>query len=558
MTSQKAGFFGRSGEKDFPYFRKLWNTVVLALLAASLIPMILIGGGMYYYAVSTLKEKTLGALRVEILNHKEAVDQFLKERAADLLLVSSAMRRSGLESPGALEGVFRSLHDVLPCFTDLGVIDGQGRHLAYVGPYALLSRNYRDSEWFSAVMERGVYISDVFLGYRNVPHFIIAVKQEAEEGPWILRATVDTAFFYNLVSRVASSEGGDAFLVNSSGIFQTSPRMGGSLMGASRIKDLSRFEGVRVDEDGGRIRLMAWLDEVPWLCVVLFDRKEIYGAFHRIRNLGLYVFLLGTGMVVVTVLLSTNVLVSALERKRRSIHFLDHQLRQTSKAASSVQLASGFVREINDTLSNIDVVTRWVQEIGLKQGEGIREEIVECMDQIQAELGRGRGAAERFFRAIRPDVPMIREVDIHELLDDILELLDREIHFNRITVRREYREGLPVIRSDPSKIRQVFQNLLLNAVAAMERGGEIVLVSEAGEQGVTVQVKDNGPGIPKEHLERIFDPLFTTDARRTGLGLSLCAGLLKKLGGQIRVVSEPNLGATFVVTLPLQFRPPEA
>jgi len=258
-----------------------------------------------------------------------------------------------------------------------------------------------------------------------------------------------------------------------------------------------------------------------------------------------------------TVMLTTNYLITRLETKQRSLRFLDQQLRHTSRVASSMQLASGFAREINDTLSNIDLVSSWIQELSEKDlsREENRHQIKESLNQIKSEVARTRRITDTFFKATQRTPPMIRELKANEILDEILELLHRELHFKRISVRREYDEELPLVRSDASQLRQVFQNLILNAVTAVDKEGTIVLKTAAEGNRVKVTVKDSGPGIPQEYIGKIFDPLFTTKPEGTGLGLSISADILKKLGGRISVESEPGKGASFTVELPLQFTP---
>ena len=543
--------FSKTKEKDYPYFRGVWNRVVVALTAASFIPLILIGGGMYYYATSALKEKTLTTLRMQVINHKDAIDQFLAERTMDLKVVSASLGLDSLITPGVLEGVFLSLRSAegRSCFTDLGIIDDQGRHLAYVGPYDLISKNYKDAPWFKAVMERNVYISDVFSGFRKVPHFIIAVKQADNEGAWIIRATVDTVYFDGITSQSPGKRSGDAFLINTNGVFQTNPRMGGQLMGQSEFTGMEPFEGVKLEERQGQIHATAWLKNVPWLSVAKIDQDEIFSALHRVRNTGIFVFILGAILILLTVLLITNQLVSSLETKRRNIRFLDQQLRRTSYMASSMELSYGFFREIKDNLANIDVATTWIHDLTRV------DEIEKSLDQIKSEVLRSRKSIDKFLRFIRPGHPVITEVNINEILDDLLEFLVSELDFKNIKVKRDYQDHLPIIRSDNSKLRQVFQNIVLNAVSAVEKDGEISLTTNADRNGVTVTVADNGPGIPEENIDQVFDPLFTTKPEGTGLGLSICLNITQKLGGSISVRSKPKRGASFIIQLPFQFKP---
>ena len=371
---------------------------------------------------------------------------------------------------------------------------------------------------------------------------------------------MDTAYFEGLVAEVLSKRDGDAYIINRDGIFQTTPRWGGKIMGQSELKHMEPFKGVRLEERGGRIVMMTWLEKAPWLCVAEFKREDIYSPLRNIRTVGIFALALGTMLIVLTVILTTNYLFSRLETKRRNIRFLDHQLQHSSRMASSMKLASGSVREIKETLSNIDLVLSWVDDLvqGDLSAEESRTEVRESLKQVRSEMARARRATDKFLKSTQSSLPIIREVRVQDLLDEIIELLERELHFNRITVTREYQEALPPVQSDPSQLRQVFQNLILNAVTSIGRDGVITLTARGADGQVSVSVGDNGPGIPKERLEKIFDPLFTTKPDGTGLGLSIGAGILKKLGGKISVKSEVGKGAVFTVDIPKSFSPPEA
>ncbi len=331
-----------SQDSDFPYFRRLFNSIVVALLAAAFIPLLVIGGGMYYHTVSILERKTLSALDAEVSEHRETIDHFLTERTIDLKNLSGILGFDYLTDPANLKKVFDTLQRQLPCFTDMGVIDDQGRHRAYVGPYDLLSKNYKDAAWFKAIANKDFYISDVFLGFRNDPHFVIAVKQATAEGFWILRATVDTAYFEGIVAEILSKRDGDSYLINREGIFQSTPRWGGKIMGQSEMKLVEPFSGVRLEHRGDRIVMMTWLDKVPWLCVAEFKQDDIYSPLRYVRTVGIFVFVLGTLLIVLTVILTTNYLFSRLETKRRNIRFLDHQLQHSNRMASSMKLAGSY------------------------------------------------------------------------------------------------------------------------------------------------------------------------------------------------------------------------
>jgi len=543
-------------QQDYPYFRRVWNNVVTALLAVSFLPLILIGGGMYLYAERALNNKTIESLRLEVLNHKKAIDSFLAERTSDLKLVSTNLDRASLTRQETLEAVYKSLQRELPCFIDLGIIDDQGRHLAYTGPYELITKNYKEAAWFKQVMARDVYVSDIFLGFRKVPHFVIAVRQSSPEGDWIIRATVDSAYFDAIVSEISPEMNADAFLVDRKGIFQTRPRRGGQLMGQSEVKGLEPFQGIRIEELGGWLRVMVWLDKAPWLCVVQVEQKKVFAELHRIRNAGIFVFILGGILIVLTVLLTTNHLISRLERKRRSIRFLDHQLRRTSRLAASAHLSAGVFSEVQEALANIEVAGDWIGELAGRDPAGpeTAAEIRKSVEQIKAEALASRRAIDKFLSWLRPAGPVIMEVDVHHLLDELIELLERELRFSNIEVVRDYQADLPQVRSDPGQLSQVFQNLILNAISALKKGGALTLKTIALPDRVRVIVSDSGPGIPEENLVKIFDPFFTTSPDGIGLGLTISLNILEKLGGAISAESRPGQGASFIIEIPLRLQ----
>jgi two-component system NtrC family sensor kinase len=543
----------REHGNDFPYFRRTWNTVVVALLAAAFVPLMIIGGGMYFYMSTLLKQKTIESLRVEALELKNSVDEFLAERTQDLKLIAGNVGFAGLRNSDSLQAVFLSLQQQLPCFTDLGVIDDRGRHLAYVGPYDLLSKNYRDAEWFQIALSRGIYISDVFLGHRNVPHFVIAVKTDGDGAAWFLRATIDTDYFNRMIAEIAAKSKAQAYLVNRRGIYQSRPHTGADLMGQSPVTDLKAFEGVAFQEGSDSLLMTVWLEKVPWLAVVQMDRKTAFADLRRLRTIGIWVFVLAAILIAMTVLLTTNHLVSRLEFKRRSIRLLVRQLRRSNRLASAMELSYGFFFEIKDTLANIDTAAACIQDLVQKDHPA---GIAESLAQIRSETARSRASIDKFMRFTRMTDPMIQELKVNEVLDDLMAFLDKELRLSNIGVIRNYADSIPGIRSDPFELRQVFQNLILNAIDAIQNNGEITLTTRRQGDEVVVTVADSGPGIPEEHLPKIFEPLFTTKPGGTGLGLAICADILERLGGRIRVHNSPGGGACFVVTLPIRFTRP--
>ena len=158
------------------------------------------------------------------------IESFLMERKADLEFILNTRSFEDLSLPENLTQVFKNLQKESQAFVDLGIFDENGLHVAYHGPYQLSGRVYDQAPWFKAVMKNGFYISNVFLGFRQVPHFVIAIAKADIGRKWIIRATIDTHIFNDLVGKVRIGKSGEAYLLDAAGVFQTERRSGDSLM----------------------------------------------------------------------------------------------------------------------------------------------------------------------------------------------------------------------------------------------------------------------------------------------------------------------------------------
>ena len=152
---------------------------------------------------------------------------------------------------------------------------------------------------------------------------------------------------------------------------------------------------------------------------------------------------------------------------------------------------------------------------------------------------------------------MITDVDINKIMDDVVGMRESEAALNNIQFHKEYQTELPLVYSEPSLLRQVFLNLINNAVDAIKKGGTITVKTGLCPDKyscVVVSIGDTGMGIPQENLGKIFDPFFTTKppGKGTGLGLSICHGIIKKLGGDITVASQVGRGTTFTVKIHIE------
>jgi len=224
------------------------------------------------------------------------------------------------------------------------------------------------------------------------------------------------------------------------------------------------------------------------------------------------------------------------------------QLIQSTKLAAIGELAANIAHEINNPLTSVLGFASYLAE-QIAPGQPMREEL----DLIQEEAGRARDIVRDLlhFSRQREFIPQI--TDLNVVLEQTLSMVRRQGALDAISLREEYAPGLAPVEIDVPRIKQVFLNLINNAVYVMkDRGGSLTIRSQASGAMVQVEVTDTGTGIAPEHLDRIFEPFFTTkpEVSGTGLGLSVSLGIVQSHGGTIEVKSQLGKGSTFTVKLP--------
>jgi two-component system NtrC family sensor kinase len=182
-----------------PYYRSLYRNIILTIISVSMIPMVLVSTTIYLQFRSSHHEKVYAHLQELVQKHTQNIETFLNERLADIKFLAGSSGYEQLKVESFLRDKLEILQkDFGPVFVDLGVVNAKGEQIAYAGPFKLAQANYSEAEWFRESMQRRYYISDVFMGLRGLPHFIVAVRSTYQDNPWILRATIDFVAFNNL------------------------------------------------------------------------------------------------------------------------------------------------------------------------------------------------------------------------------------------------------------------------------------------------------------------------------------------------------------------------
>ncbi|HEX6803170.1 MAG TPA: ATP-binding protein [Terriglobales bacterium] len=231
---------------------------------------------------------------------------------------------------------------------------------------------------------------------------------------------------------------------------------------------------------------------------------------------------------------------------------LEAQLSQADKLSSIGLLAAGVAHEVNTPLA---VISSYAQMLS-KQLQG-DEKKGALLEKITRQTFRASEIVNNLLNFSRTSATEFTDVDVNRVIVDTLNLLEHQFKTSKIRIHDELSPHLPRIQGNAGRLQQVFLNLFLNAKDAMPQGGTLRVATSNGD-GVSVVVADTGSGIPQEHIQRIYDPFFTTKTsaqdgqrRGTGLGLSVTYGIIQEHAGKIRVESAPEEGTTFYLDFPL-------
>ena len=245
----------------------------------------------------------------------------------------------------------------------------------------------------------------------------------------------------------------------------------------------------------------------------------------------------------------------AIGRDLSQVRRLEEQVIQAEKLATLGQLAAGVVHELNNPLTSISIYSEYL----LAKSQSHPQSDPSDTEKLRRIVENGERML-RFTRDLvtyaRPSSEQPDTVRVHDVLDQALVFCEHVVRRNNTCIERDYSAKLPAIRAIKGQLHQVFINLITNACHAMSGGDGCLRVSAdyvAGADTVTVRLQDNGPGIPPDHRELVFEPFFSTkrEGEGTGLGLSIVRKIVQQHAGSVRIESQTDQGTTFEIELPI-------
>lgn len=547
-------------------YDKLSRKIALIVITVSSAPLILVGGLIFDQFRSIYRAKVYAHLAEVVDKHKENVNNFLHEKQAEIQFLTRAFTYEQLSEPHFLEDTLKSMQQQYGrIFVDLGIIDKNGRQVAYAGPFNLLGADYSNADWYLTSRNKTSGISDVFMGLRQSPHFIIAINRNDEGREWTLRATIDFLAFTHLVENIRIGETGYAYILNTKGTFQTRPPANRDsnlvLTPYKTISSPNLNESVTIQLSRGSdkekyITVTSLLKDGDWKLVYQQNVNDAFSAMIRSEFFTLVIFMTGGLSIIVMAVYLSRKLINRFRAIDEESEMMNRQMVETGKLASIGELAAGIAHEINNPVAIMIEEAGWVSDLLEDEGRNMScyPEISRALEQVRTQGGRCKDITHKLLSFARQTDSRIAEVSIPALIEEVVEISMQQARYARVELSLDLDRNMPLVKASVSELQQVFLNLVNNAIQAMESsGGKLMINCYAQDDMAHISIADTGPGIPEAYLSRIFDPFFTTKpvGKGSGLGLSICYGLVHQMGGDIEVESGVGLGARFNIRLPL-------
>jgi len=307
-------------------------------------------------------------------------------------------------------------------------------------------------------------------------------------------------------------------------------------------------KGANIQELKDVIQQMALVEAE--VSIPLISKKELIGILNLSHkfNKGVYYH---EDIELLTTLANQTAIAIENARLYEDLRRSKSYIRRADRLASLGTLTAGLAHEIRNPLVAIKTLTQLLPE--RLEDEEFRNHFLNI---AAGEVDRISNLVNELLDFARPSNPKLEFEDVNTIIDGMILLVTTESKKKNIQIAKQYTPDLPSVKVDREQIKQVFLNILLNAIEATPDRGEITVKTRSflkpgGEPHVQVEIKDTGCGIPKEHLEEIFNPFFTTKTSGSGLGLSISNQIVQDHKGYIDVGSRVNQGTSFFVNLPV-------
>lgn len=373
------------------------------------------------------------------------------------------------------------------------------------------------------------------------------------------------------VSLLVRAPRGEGYVIASAYGWRVSDYRKLRFLGDSPFLELMKAAGAQILLRERTVQSLSWqeanqltkdFDSIHATCVIpLWVKNELVGsvnlltpASHRELDEGDLHFFRDFGQEVARSVRNA-LLIQQLKISNEELRDTQSQLLQAAKLTAIEQLATGIAHEIHNPLT---IISGKAQVLLLQKDQKIYDEKVEeVLKTIVKQTRRAADITKKLLMFSRGSTPLRERLRLEGILDDTISLIAYQTSLEGIRIQRLVAQDIPDFFGNIQELREVFFNLILNALQATGPEGQIQIgvTFQKADKVFVIQVADNGPGIQAENLDKVFNPFFTTRAEGVGLGLFVTQQIVHRYGGSIRVESEPPEGTLFVVELPLETLP---
>jgi two-component system NtrC family sensor kinase len=244
-----------------------------------------------------------------------------------------------------------------------------------------------------------------------------------------------------------------------------------------------------------------------------------------------------------------------VEERTQELKDAQEQLLQSEKLAAVGKIAATVAHEINNPLAGVFTYIKLMDRRLEKRqdGDADLEKFREYLATMGREVERTSAIVHNLLDLTRQQEPTKKPCDINRLIEESLVIVQNKLKLHNVEVEKRM-DPLQNVEADPSQMKQVFINVMVNAAEAMQEGGRLTIRTyrDPDRNNAVLEFEDTGVGIPPEIMSKIFDPFYTTKEKGTGLGLSVVSGIIKRHDGQVEVRSESGSGTLIRITLPVR------
>lgn len=546
--------------------RTIKRNFFAAMLLAPFIPVVLALGTGGYLFWSHAQQGVLDRLTLLSSHYVYMLDRYMEDCFGDMTLVGAGL--SVNSSSADLREMLQDLTSKRKEILDVALVDSQGIVRAYAGPNVYKGTHVVPGLWLDEALERGSSISGVMSGQLGLPHFVMSKRFSQEDQAFVLRMSLDPDVFTQMLTNVRE-DGVDVFLINRKG--EVVAGSGGQVLTREQaLVDpvfLSRIGTAFWDPISNAAYSSRVMRHAGWILAARKHSPSLYRATDSaFLFLGLSIFCGGI-IVFLSSLYLTGYVEKMLQQRDDEREKLREQLYRAGRLAELGEMSAGFAHEINNPLqimkSDQAYIEMLLQDFKARAGQdadfmGDVDEMAASLNQIKLQIDRCARITHSILSFGRSGKSEAQNIDVAKFIPEVLTMIQKKIQLGNIALRVDIPPTRMVVHVDPARLQQVLLNLLNNAIyAASEvshiRPGEILLACSAeGADMVRIAIRDNGPGIGEDQKTLIFTPFYTTKpaGSGTGLGLSVCHGIVESMKGVLDFTSVKGQGATFYILLP--------